>query len=86
MRNGFLTEEEAAATLARPLRLRAGRTLAPLRLIDLAPGPAFVWWQLTLGAVTATTAALALAASRIPRLRASAPCARPDCFCSSFSC
>jgi penicillin-binding protein 1A len=38
VRNGFLTEEEAAATLARPLRLRAGRTLAPVRQIDLAPG------------------------------------------------
>ena len=69
VRNGFLTEEEAAATLARPLRLRAGRTLAPQRQIDLAPGPAFVWWQLTLGAAIAATAALALVASGIPRFR-----------------
>jgi membrane peptidoglycan carboxypeptidase len=69
VRNGFLTEEEAAAALARPVRLRAGRTLAPLRQIDLAPGPAFVWRQLALGAAIAATAALALAASGIPRFR-----------------
>jgi len=69
VRNGFLTEEEAAATLARPLRLRAGPTLPPLRHIDLAPGPAFIWWQLALGATLAATATLALAASTTPRLR-----------------
>ena len=69
VRNGFLTEEKAAAALARPVRLRAGHTLAPLRQIDLAPGPAFVWWQLALGAAIAATAALALVASRIPRFR-----------------
>ena len=50
VRSGDLTETEASRALARPLRLRDGRTLAPVRGIDLAPGPAFAWWQLALGA------------------------------------
>jgi penicillin-binding protein 1A len=69
VRNGFLTADEAAATLARPLRLRTGAGLAPEQGIDLAPGPAFVWWQLALGLASAATAAVALVASRMPRFR-----------------
>ncbi len=69
VRAGFLTEEEAAAALARPLSLRAGPALAPLRGIELAPGPAFVWWQLALGAAIAGATAVALVASRMRRFR-----------------
>ena len=44
VRNGFLTEEEAAlSTLAQPLRLGSGRALAAVRGVDLSPGPAFIW-------------------------------------------
>ncbi len=67
--DGFLTEGEAVAALGRPLRLRGGTTLPPLHGIDLAPGPAFTWWQLALGAAIALLAAVALIASRLRRLR-----------------
>jgi hypothetical protein len=40
----------AQAVLAQPLRLRDGASLPGLRGVDLAPGSAFVWWQLALGA------------------------------------
>lgn len=69
VRNGFLTAEEAAATLARPLHLRGGAALSPVRGIRLAPGPAFVWWQLALAALVALLGTALLVASRLPRLR-----------------
>jgi penicillin-binding protein 1A len=69
VRTGSLTEEEAAAAVARPLLLRTGPALAPLPGIEVAPGPAFVWWQLALGAALAGVAAVALVASRRPRFR-----------------
>ena len=67
---GFLTAEEAATALGRSLRLRGGVTLPPVQGVDLAPGPAFVWWQLALGLVTALLAVAALLVSRLPRFRA----------------
>jgi membrane peptidoglycan carboxypeptidase len=69
VRNGYLTQEEATAALARPLHLESGASLQALRGIDLTPGPAFVWWQLSLGAALALAGAVALVASRLPRLR-----------------
>ena len=69
VRNGFLTEEDAAAALSRPLRLRAGASLPPIRGVDLRPGPAFIWWQLAIGAATALLGSFALLASRLPRVR-----------------
>jgi membrane peptidoglycan carboxypeptidase len=69
VRNGFLDVDQATRTLARPLRLRSGATLAPVRGIDLAPGPAFVWWQLVLGATLALFASAALAATGLRRGR-----------------
>ena len=69
VRNGFLTEEDAAAALSRPLRLRVGARLPPIRGVDLQPGPAFIWWQLTLGATMALLGSFALLASRLPRVR-----------------
>ena len=65
--NGLLTAEQASSVLARPLKLRAHRALPPVRGVDLAPGPAFVWWQLSLGLTVAFIAAAALAASRLAR-------------------
>ena len=65
--DGFATGAEAATALGRSLRLRGGATLPPVRGVDLAPGPAFVWWQLALGAVTASVAVAALLVSRLPR-------------------
>jgi membrane peptidoglycan carboxypeptidase len=50
VRNGFLTTSEASTVLDRPLPLRRGQPLAPIVGVDLAPGPAFTWWQLALGA------------------------------------
>jgi penicillin-binding protein 1A len=67
VRTGVLTEHEAAAVLGRPLRLQAGVTLPPLTGVDLAPGPAFVWWQLALGTAVTVLGAVALAALRQPR-------------------
>jgi membrane peptidoglycan carboxypeptidase len=69
VRNGSLTQAEAAATLGRPLRLRAGSALPAVRGIDLAPGPAFIWWQLALGATLALIGGALLLLSRRPRLR-----------------
>ncbi len=68
---GFLTEGEAAAAVHADLHLRGGAVLPPVGNVDLAPGPAFVWWELAVGATVALLGAAALAASRRPRLRAS---------------
>jgi membrane peptidoglycan carboxypeptidase len=68
VRTGSLTPAEGAAALERPLRLHAGSVLAPLAGIDLSPGPAFVWWELTVGAVIMLLAPLALLLSRLPDL------------------
>ncbi|HJT37910.1 MAG TPA: transglycosylase domain-containing protein, partial [Actinomycetota bacterium] len=38
VRNGFITKEEGAAILARPLRLRDGSVLDPVSGVSLAPG------------------------------------------------
>jgi membrane peptidoglycan carboxypeptidase len=71
--DGYLTEDEAAAALARPLHLRGGKTLAPVRGVELAPGPAFVWWELAVGAAAVLLAAVALVASRLPQFRVAHP-------------
>jgi membrane peptidoglycan carboxypeptidase len=64
VRNGYLSQAEAAAVLARPLRLRNGNRLAPILGINLAPGPAFVWWELALGATLTLVGLCSLAAIR----------------------
>jgi membrane peptidoglycan carboxypeptidase len=69
VRNGFLTEEDATAALSRPLRLRAGANLPPIRGVDLQSGPAFIWWQLALGATMTLLGSVALLTSRLPRFR-----------------
>ena len=69
VRGGYLTQEEAVAALAKPLRLRTGQTLPGVTGVDLAPGPAFVWWELALGATVALLGVVALVASRLPRFR-----------------
>ena len=69
VREGYATEDEAAAALARPLRLRGGETLAPATGVSFEPGPAFVWWELALGAAVVLLGITALVASRLPRLR-----------------
>jgi membrane peptidoglycan carboxypeptidase len=69
VRDGYVTVDEASAVLARPLRLSGGAALAPVRGVRLAPGPAFVWWQLTLGAAVTVLATAALALARLPRFR-----------------
>jgi membrane peptidoglycan carboxypeptidase len=52
---------EATVALARPLRLRTGTSLPPVRGVDLAPGAAFVWWQLSLGATLVLVAGVGVA-------------------------
>ncbi|HZU77151.1 MAG TPA: biosynthetic peptidoglycan transglycosylase [Dehalococcoidia bacterium] len=69
VRTGRLTVSRAASVLARPLRLRSGAVLPAVRGVDLAPGPAFVWWQLLLGAGVIVTACAALVATRLRRAR-----------------
>ncbi len=69
VRDGFLTKAEASVAAGRPLRLRAGRTLPPIRGVDLAPGSAFIWWRLALGTAVTLLGTLLLVASQRPRLR-----------------
>jgi membrane peptidoglycan carboxypeptidase len=65
VRNGFLELDRAIRTLARPLRLRSGVILQTVRGVDLAPGPAFVWWKLALGAAILLIGAAGLVATRL---------------------
>lgn len=65
VRNGFLEIAQAANALARPLPLRSGHALPPLRGADLTPGPAFVWSQLLLGAAVAVLAVAGLLATHL---------------------
>jgi membrane peptidoglycan carboxypeptidase len=65
VRNGLVTERAAAGILARPLRLRGGAVLAPVHGVDLAPGPTFTWWQLSLGIGVALVAVATLAGLRL---------------------
>jgi len=62
VRAGSFQLGQATSTFARPLRLRSGVTLPPVRGIDLAPGPAFDWWQLLLGAAILLAAVAGFAA------------------------
>jgi hypothetical protein len=64
VRSKFVTESAAAGTLAQPLRLSDGTALAAVTVVDLAPGPAFVWWQLALGAALVLLSFTALASQR----------------------
>lgn len=65
VRGRYLSEAGAAAVLARPLRLEDGRVLAPIVGVDLSPGPAFVWWQLVVGAILTLLGSLAIVAIRM---------------------
>jgi penicillin-binding protein 1A len=67
VRNGFLDEKAAAAIAARPLRLHGAGELGPVTNVSLAPGSAFTWWQLSLGAAFALAGAAVLAALRLRR-------------------
>jgi membrane peptidoglycan carboxypeptidase len=64
VREGYLTQSEAAAALARPLAIRGGPTLPAVQGVDLAPGPTFVWWKLGLGVAIAVAGAVVFAAAR----------------------
>jgi penicillin-binding protein 1A len=65
VRNRALTEAQAAATLARPLRLRGGTVLPPVTGVDLSAGQAFVWWELTLGVAIALVGLVAVVGTRL---------------------
>lgn len=64
VRDHYLSAAAGAGLLARPLRLQSGATLAPVVGVDLAPGPAFIWWQLAVGATLTVLALLFLVAVR----------------------
>jgi membrane peptidoglycan carboxypeptidase len=49
VRNGFATTPEAHRALVRPLPLRRGHVLRPLRGVSIVPGPQFSWGELGLG-------------------------------------
>ena len=67
VRTGFVTQAEAARALARPLRLRDRVVLPVIPRAGVAPGPAFVWWELIVGgALLAAGVAGALLARRRP--------------------
>jgi penicillin-binding protein 1A len=51
VRNGYVTEEQAAAAGAAPLPIRGALALPPVTGVDYEPGPAFVWRQLGVGAL-----------------------------------
>lgn len=68
VRNGFLTEHEAAAAVAQPLRLNGAAPLAPIAGVDLSVGPAFVWRELLVGVLAAALGAAVLLISRLLRL------------------
>ncbi len=70
VRNGYLTTAEASEALSKPLRLTHGPPLPPTPAVDLAPGPAFTWWQLTLGTIVLVGGLTALLALRKPRFAA----------------
>ena len=69
VRDGFLDVGQATAALARPLPLRAGAVLPPVRGVDLAAGPAFVWSQLVLGAGIVLLGVAGLAVTRLRSTR-----------------
>jgi membrane peptidoglycan carboxypeptidase len=70
VRDGYLKAHEATVAVSRPLRLRGAAALVPLRGIDFAPGPAFVWWELIAGALLATAGMLVLlVVSQVTRFR-----------------
>jgi len=64
VRTGFLDEKAAATIAGSPLRLDRTGALPPVTNVDLAPGSAFTWWQLSLGAAVALAGAAVLAALR----------------------
>jgi penicillin-binding protein 1A len=66
---GFVTEQQGQAALRRPLPLRGGAALPSLAGVDLASGPAFVWWELVAGAAVALAGAVLLIGLRLPGLR-----------------
>ena len=67
VRNGYATTAEAHQALARPLRAGTA-TLLPVAGVTLAPGPAFVWWQLAAGAAAFLAGAVVLLLRRRLRL------------------
>jgi len=69
VRDGFANADEAGAVLRRPLRLRGGLILPPVKGADLAPAAPFIWWQLAIGALMTLLAVVAFLGSRLPRFR-----------------
>jgi membrane peptidoglycan carboxypeptidase len=67
VRNGYLTAAAATAVLARALPLRHGQALRAVVHVDLAPGPAFTWWQLGVGAIVVLGAVIVFLVLRRPR-------------------
>jgi penicillin-binding protein 1A len=68
VRGGFVTGHEAAAAIATSLPLRNAAPLPPLRGLDFAPGPAFLWWELAAGLIAfAAGIGLALVLTRLNR-------------------
>jgi hypothetical protein len=72
VRNGYATTAEARQALDRPLPLRSGAPLPPLRGVSIAPGPPFFWGELALGLAVAAIATVGLfglrgGRSRLPR-------------------
>jgi membrane peptidoglycan carboxypeptidase len=61
VRNGDITTGEGTAVLARPLALRGAKPLQPQVRVDLAPGSAFVWTDVGVGAGLLALGAAALA-------------------------
>jgi penicillin-binding protein 1A len=64
VRDGVVTRSEASAVLSRPLPLRNAPPLHALVGVDLASGPAFVWWELAVGMIAIVGGVAALLAVR----------------------
>jgi penicillin-binding protein 1A len=67
VRNGYLASAEASEVLVKPLPLTHGQSLPATPNVNLAPGPAFTWWQLAVGTMVAVGALVALFVLRKPR-------------------
>jgi hypothetical protein len=65
VRNGYATEEEAGAAVARPLRLATGASLPALVGVSFAVGAPFDYAELAVALIMLLIAAVALVLGRV---------------------
>ncbi len=65
VRNGYITEAEASAVVARPLPVRGGRVLPALHGVGFSVPPPFDWAELVVALLIVAGAVAAFAAARL---------------------